>query len=301
MVSPEGLGCHALQPQEINMTTAQYRIHRMSRPDLKTAFDWAAREGWNPGLHDLAPFFDIDPDGYFFGLLGDRPVASISCVRYSSRYSFLGFYIVDPDLRGQGLGLALWNAALERVKGCVVGLDGVVAQQDNYRRSGFELAWHNVRYRAQGRGSGPRDARIVPLSTVPFDALLRYDRCLHPEPRPAFVQAWIQLPQSLALGWVEGGELRGYGVIRACVDGHKLAPLCADSPRIAEALFAALCASVSVHEPVFIDVPLGRPQAAAWAEGLGMAATFPTARMYRGPAPQLDVSRLYGLTALEVG
>ncbi|PZO15340.1 MAG: GNAT family N-acetyltransferase [Burkholderiales bacterium] len=283
------------------MKTTPYQIRRMSRLDLKTAIGWASREGWNPGLYDLDPFYDLDPDGYFLGLLGDRPVASISCLRYSSSYGFLGFYIVDPGLRGQGLGLALWSAALKHVDGCVVGLDGVVAQQENYRRSGFELAWHNVRYQGRGQGPGRHDARIVPLSAVPFDVLAAYDRAFHPEPRSAFLRAWIALPNSRALGWVDAGELRGYGVIRACVDGHKIAPLCADSPGIAEALLGALCASVPSHDPVFIDVPQALPQSAAWAKSLGMEPTFPTARMYRGPAPSLDLSRLYGLTALEVG
>lgn len=283
------------------MMTTPYQIRRMSRQDFKTAIAWASREGWNPGLHDLDPFFDLDPGGYFLGLLGDRPVASISCVRYSHRYGFLGFYIVDPGLRGQGLGLAIWNAALEHVKGCVVGLDGVVAQQENYRRSGFELAWHNVRYQGRGLGSARHDARIVPLSSVPFDVLAAYDRAFHPEPRVAFLRSWVALPQSQALGWVEDGELRGYGVIRACVDGHKLAPLCADEPGMADALLGALCAGVPQHEPVFIDVPGCDPAVAAWARAQGLEPTFPTARMYRGPAPSLDLSRLYGLTALEVG
>ena len=283
------------------MPTTPYQIRRMTRMDLQTAIGWASREGWNPGLHDLDPFYDLDPDGYFIGLLGDRPVASIACIRYSSRYGFLGFYIVDPDLRGQGLGLALWNAALEHVSGCVVGLDGVVTQQGNYRKSGFELAWHNVRYQGRGRGTGGRDARIVPLSSVAFDALAAYDRAFHPEPRVEFLQAWTALPHSHALGWVDGGELRGYGVVRACVDGHKLAPLCADSPGVADVLFAALCSSVPMHESVFIDVPESNPAVAAWARAQGLDPTFPTARMYRGPVPRLDLSRLYGLTALEVG
>jgi Acetyltransferase (GNAT) domain len=95
--------------------------------------------------------------------------------------------------------------------------------------------------------------------------------------------------------------LRGYGVLRACVEGHKLAPLCADTPAIADALFEALCARVPATEPVFMDVPDCNPLATPLALRQGMEATFPTARMYRGPAPQVARSRLYGLTSPEVG
>lgn len=284
------------------MPYASYQIRRMTRDHLSTALRWAAREGWNPGRHDLDPFYATDPQGFLMGWLGDGPVASISCVRHGDRHAFLGFYIVDPLLRGHGLGKAIWSASLEHVKACVVGLDGVVAQQDNYRRSGFELAWYNVRYKGWRREDAlVSDPRVVRLSALPFDVLAAYDNAFVPAPRPAFLRAWIGMPQSHALGWWEAGELRGYGVLRKCREGYKLAPLCADTPYVAEALFEALRSKLPATEPVFIDVPQCNPSAVQMALSQGLEATFPTARMYRGPAPQLALSRLYGLTSLEVG
>lgn len=296
-----GLRCDAVYPLEHTLPFATYQIRGMSRSHLSTAIRWAAREGWNPGLYDLDPLYGIDPEGFFMGWLDEGPVASIACVRYGSDHGFIGLYIVEPPLRRHGLGRALWNAAQEHVKGRVLGLDGVVAQQDNYRRGGFEQAWYNVRYKGRGRETVVQDRRVVSLSSLPFDRLAAYDAAFHPVPRPAFLRAWIRMPQSHSLGWWEGGELRGYGVVRACRDGYKLAPLCADTPGIAEALFEALCARVPRVEPVFMDVPDCNLQATRLALTQGMEATFPTARMYRGPAPQLALSRLYGLTTLEVG
>jgi GNAT superfamily N-acetyltransferase len=278
-----------------------YQIHRMTRNQLATVIGWAAREGWNPGLHDLDPFHKVDPEGLFMGWLGERPVASIACLRYSNNYGFIGLYIVEPSLRRLGLGRALWGAALNHVEGCVVGLDGVAAQEDNYRLGGFELAWYNTRYQGRGRDAVAQDRRVVSLSSLPFEQLVAYDDAFHPVPRPAFLQAWIEMPQSHALGWWENGELRGYGVVRACVEGYKLAPLCADTPAIAEALFEVLCARVPSEQAVFIDAPGCNPQATELARRQGMEPTFSTARMYRGQVPQLAMSRLYGLTTLEVG
>ena len=80
----------------------------------------------------------------------------ISAVRYGSGFGFIGFYIVRPNFRGQGYGLQIWNAAMARLAGRTIGLDGVVAQQDNYRKSGFVLAWNNARF--EGLGGGPRPA-----------------------------------------------------------------------------------------------------------------------------------------------
>src|SRR5690606_26411287 len=126
-------------------------ILRMSRAEMGLAIDWAAREGWNPGRHDADIFHPIDVRGHFMGWVDNQPAACISGLRYGSSYGFIGLYIVQPHLRGRGLGMAVWRAALDHLKGCVVGLDGVVEQQANYRRSGFDLAWHNRRFMTLGR------------------------------------------------------------------------------------------------------------------------------------------------------
>ena len=36
----------------------------MSRADLELAIEWAAVEGWNPGLYDIDTFHSADSDGY---------------------------------------------------------------------------------------------------------------------------------------------------------------------------------------------------------------------------------------------
>jgi len=37
---------------------------RATRDELNLAVEWAAGEGWNPGLHDADLFWDTDPDGF---------------------------------------------------------------------------------------------------------------------------------------------------------------------------------------------------------------------------------------------
>ena len=59
--------------------------------------DWAAREGWNPGLADAACFATVDPQGFLIGELDGEPAATISCVNYDEAFAFLGVYIVRED------------------------------------------------------------------------------------------------------------------------------------------------------------------------------------------------------------
>ena len=142
------------------------RIRRMRPDEISIAVDWAAAEGWNPGLADAACFSTIDPDGFLIGELGGAPAATICCVNYGATFAFLGLYIVRKDVRGCGYGLHIWNAAPAHAGPRVIGLDGVVAQQQNYKKSGFKFAYANVRYGGTVVAGGVRLLRRPCLRNV---------------------------------------------------------------------------------------------------------------------------------------
>lgn len=270
------------------------------------ALDWAGAEGWNPGRCDADPFHTADAQGFLLGSLQDEPVALISAVRYGTDTGFIGFYIVQPAWRGRGHGWTLWQAAMARLAGRNVGLDGVPAQQANYRRSGFNLAWRNIRYQGSGRApvepsTAAAGERIVPLATWSFEVVAEYDRAFFPADRKAFLRRWIAQPGTLALGVAKDRRLTGYGVLRRCRAGWKIGPLFADTPGAAEALFTALSAQVPPDAPVFLDVPECHTDALALAERHGLHPVFETARMYTGAVPDIALARTYGITSFELG
>ncbi|NQD96193.1 GNAT family N-acetyltransferase [Pseudomonas sp. CrR25] len=273
----------------------------MRRAEVDIAIDWAAAEGWNPGLHDANCFYAADPHGFLVGLLGNEPIAVISVVKYGDTFGFLGCYIVKPEYRGQGYGMRLWNAGLAYLSGRTIGLDGVVAQQGNYRKSGFTLANVNVRYQGVGGGDLPVDPQIVPLSTLPLADVIAYDRPLFAESRPGFVQCWINQPESTALGILSEQRLAGYAVLRRCRVGYKIGPLFADTAELAERLFLALRASAPAGAEIFLDTPAVNAAAIDMAQRHGMSVSFETARMYLGTCPDLPIERVFGVTTFELG
>src|SRR6185369_17467734 len=101
---------------------------------------------------------------------------------------FLGFYIVRPDLRGRGLGLKIWQTAIAHAGARTIGLDGVVAQQENYKKSGFTLAYRNVRY--GGRITAGTRSPTVALSNIPFETVAADDATVFPASRENFLRAW---------------------------------------------------------------------------------------------------------------
>jgi GNAT superfamily N-acetyltransferase len=283
------------------MQKSRYTIRTMTRREVDIAIDWAAAEGWNPGLYDADCFYAADPNGFLIGLVGDEPVATISAVKYGDSFGFLGFYIVKPEYRGKGYSIQIWNAGLAYLRGRTVGLDGVVARQGNYKKSGFALAYRNIRYQGTGGGSLPTDSGIVQLSTIPFDEVCAYDKPFFPDSRRQFVRCWIDQPESTALGILRNRKLAGFGVLRICRSGYKVGPLFADSPESAEHLFSALKAHAPEGAPIFLDTPEVNSAAVDLAKRHNMIVAFETARMYKGKPPDLPMNRLFGVTTFELG
>jgi GNAT superfamily N-acetyltransferase len=276
------------------------RIRSMRPDEISIAVNWAAAEGWNPGLADDLCFAAADPDGFFIGELDGAPAATVSCVNYGESFAFLGFYIVREDLRGRGYGLRIWDAAINHAGSRVIGLDGVVAQQENYRKSGFKLAYANVRYGGTVEAPAAPQGGVIALGDLPLAAVEAYDATVFPAPRTAFLRRWIGTPTHVGRALVRDGDLAGWGVIRPCRKGRKIGPLFADDRAAAEAVLSALLASVGEGE-VFLDVPSIDRDAISLAENLGLAPVFETARMYTGAIPHLQLERVFGVTSFELG
>ena len=284
---------------------AQYTMRTATRDEVGLMVDWAAAEGWNPGLNDATVFHAADPEGFLIGLLDDEPISSISVVRFGARFAFLGFYIVKPEHRGHGYGLRLWNEGMKFLDGRDVGLDGVPAQEDNYARWCFRLADRNTRYAGTTAGiADPGDARVVPLADGAAADLLAYDDALMPAPRHAFMRAWVTQPGATALGFVEGERLAGYTVVRPCRAGYKFGPLFADDAPTADALFRAAAARLPTGATVYLDAPGANPAAHDLARRYGMTPGFQTARMPRtlpGSVVAPPLERWFGVTSFELG
>jgi len=279
-----------------------YTIATMRPEDIATAVDWAAAEGWNPGGADAACFAAVDPEGFIGGYLDGRLIASISVVNYDPRFAFLGFYIVHPDHRGTGYGYRLWQEAVRHAGDRLIGLDGVVAEQENYKRSGFVLAYRNIRHGGTVRTVPARRPEVeIRAAAGAGPAVAALDRAVFPADRPAFLEDWFSASGHLARTAHRDGDLVGFAVARPCRTGWKIGPLVADGREVADSLLADLLAAMGDAPEVYLDTPEPNAEAVAVAEAMGLAPVFETARMYTGPAPALDIARIYGVTTFELG
>ena len=279
----------------------RFRVRILRQGEIDLALDWAAAEGWNPGLTDASCFATVDPAGFLIGELDGTPAATISVVNYDGHFAFLGFYIVRSDLRGRGYGWRTWQAGLTHAGSRSVGLDGVVAQQQNYKKSGFELAHRNVRFggmiaaRTETSQSG-----ITRLCDISFAAIEEDDARVFPASRTAFLRAWIDAPGHHGRAIMRHGRLCAWGVIRPCRRGFKIGPLVADDRELADEILTALINAAGGGE-IFLDVPEPHAAAVALARARGLSPVFETARMYKGAIRPVQLDRIFGVTTFELG
>ncbi len=279
-----------------------YQIRRMSLSGLKIAVDWAVKEGWNLGVNDADCYIKVDPKGFFMGFLDNEPISCISAISYNHVFGFIGFYIVKPEFRDKGYGLQIGSVAMDYLKDHNIGLDGVVEQQENYKKSGFNLAYRNIRYQGRVEHTQKDDRHIVDLTQIPFTDLASYDAAFFPQPRHDFLKSWIRQPQSVALGILSDGKLAGYCVLRkGLTTGYKFGPLYADNAELAETLFQSACSRIPQNEAIFVDTPEPNTAAKDFVKRHNMKPVFETARMYSGEIPDLSIDRTYGITSFEIG
>lgn len=275
-------------------------ITQMTKTEFQTAVNWANTEGWIPGVHDIDNFYETDPTGFYAAKYGGEIVGTFSVVKYSTDYAFAGFFIVRPDWRGKGVGLAIQHYIDTHFADYNVGIDGVLAMQEKYSRAGYKWVYGNERYAGVAK-AGELDSHCRKISGGDFEGIVEFDTKCFPTERRNFLKLWLTQKDATALlAKDDTGKLSGYGVVRKCFQGNRVGPLFAETPQAAKQLFDSLAASVA-GQAIFIDVPTVNASAMQLVLSMGMKPVFTTARMYTKQAPNLPLDKIYGVTSLELG
>ncbi|MGI9274904.1 MAG: GNAT family N-acetyltransferase [Endozoicomonas sp.] len=278
-------------------------ITPLTADEAQVMFDWVQQEGWNPGVHDAATFHKSCP-GALVGLKrGNELIAVAAAFNHNHAFSYFGLYIVKPEYRGQGYGIQLTRYRLNKAGYRNIALDGVMEQYQRYRRIGFRLAHRTLRYQFQNAPAAdtPFPESLQPLKDMRLIELLEYEQRLFPGKRKGYLKAWVTQPEALAWCIWKDKKIRGYALMRPCMEGFKIGPWFADSNDYASQLLTTLLDQAK-GQPVYCDIPEPNQEALKLAEQLqGKPSGYETMRMYRGYQPDLDLERVFGVTSLEAG
>lgn len=284
------------------MADSDFKIAVASADQVEWIMKMADNEGWNPGCNDAVTYHQVDPTGFFVGLLNNQPVCCVSSVKYEN-YAFGGHYIVAKEHRGKGYGLKIFDYAMDYLKDCNrIGLDSVVNQQSNYEKSGYNLFHKNMRYVGVIPKLQVTCDNIFEAKSVSFAELLEYDKRHNPGCRKYFISSWLNLGTNSSVVYLDTDKnIQGFAAIRKCFDGYKIGPLFAEKFEYAEALIHTLVDTIGGCK-VYIDIPVPNENAKKLVDKLNMKAVFETIRMYTGEKiTGIDLNTIYGLTCLELG
>ncbi|MCU0802179.1 MAG: GNAT family N-acetyltransferase [Rhodobacteraceae bacterium] len=270
-------------------------LRQARREELDKALEWAAAEGWNPGLDDAAAFWAADPLGFFLAEVEHQPVAFISVVNHCADHAFLGLYLCHSAWRGKGIGLALWRHAILHAGTRSIALDGVDAQQANYAKSGFVRVGATQRWEGQllaVQGNAIRLAEPQDLALIQVLDTVGNGYC-----RAGFCKKWIEAtPTRQTVIFVDGS---GFATVRRCVAGIKIGPVLAPTADMALQIvqFAANCLA---SDKVVLDLPEENTALASFLADAGFCKGFKTARMVKGVPPN-PTNLLQVIATMELG
>lgn len=272
-----------------------YKIVVASLNQVKWIVKMADDEGWNTGYKDAVTLHQVDPTGFFVGLLDGQPISCIAGVKYE-HFAYIAYYIVVKEHRGKGYGLKIFQHAMNYLKDYDnIGLDAVIDQQSNYRKFGFKFEHMNLRCVGVIPKSETYCKNIIEAKKVSFTKLLEYEKRHHPGVRKYFLSSWLNIGTNHSVVYLDAGKnIQGFGAIRKSSDGYRIGPLFAEKIEYAEAIFRALVDSLDGCK-VAIDIPRSNINAVKLMKKLNLETIFETVRMYTGQTTGVDLNTIYSL------
>ncbi|XP_014662689.1 PREDICTED: uncharacterized protein LOC106805558 [Priapulus caudatus] len=282
-------------------------ITRTAREMLKSLHRLTAAEGWNYGLDNLRAIYDFDPLGSFCAIDDNSDmVGHLIGAHVKPDLVMGGLFIVREDMRGKGIGKALFEERSKYVGdanfGISIGSTRLVKHKELYtaRHYAFEIIGYGGK-----RGpliKAPEKYKIVPISRVDFGELARYDtKICHGMERSRFLNRWAAGLQSRSLVALDGNTIVGYATLRPADRGYRIAPLYGDTPDAIAALFHAITAKHTEEDDhVFMNVPTTNDGMMQIVSDLGLTSAYSLKRMFTKEILMPPLQKIGSLMTMEV-
>lgn len=286
-------------------------LREMTPADVDAGLRLCRLSHWNQLARDWQRFLDLTPGGAVVaedatGLV----VGSVATMRYASvpdgpGVAWVAMILVDPAVRGHGIGTALLHEGLARIADVpIVGLDATPLGRPLYTKLGFRVdsgITRLVRLAAAAPPDVAIGADLRPATVDDDAAIAMLDAQVTGLDRSAML-SWLR-EGAPELAWVRirGGRLEGVALGRHGHGFTHLGPIVAASTDTALRLLRAALAAAG-HAPVIVDATDAHASFRDGLEALGFTAQRPFARMYRGAArPVGDASSLFAIIGPEFG
>lgn len=247
-------------------------------PDVQDGLDALVRlSGWNQTPQDWA-FFSREGTLCVVRDAQGRIIASGAVLPHGAQVAWISMILVAPDLRGRGLGRAVFLHCLALVKavGRTACLDATPDGQRLYSQFGFAPVYGVTRWQRAARSQAVPAARSQQLPDA--QALAALDAQALGAPRHALLADFLARPDTACVRSTEG-----FAIVRRGRIAHQIGPLLALNEAGAAELMTR--AVQDLAGPVFIDVPDERALLARQLHDAGFTPQRSFMRMVLGDQP----------------
>lgn len=260
----------------------------MRPDDIPHGLDLCRASGWNQVHADWEQLLAMGAESSFVAETDERVVGTVTVVRYGCRFAWIGMVLVEPAMRGRGIGSALMHRALESLGDVPARLDATAAGYPLYCRLGFEEESRLYRLTrkpsdpgAQAGGAQPAPG-VRPMTAKDLASVRCQDRAIFGADRGELLEWALRTAPSLA--WIadDAAGLRGYCFGRRGHSWTQVGPVVSEDAAVGAALVTA-CVAAAGGAPLALDAAIdGAPRWTAELAALGFARQREFVRMCRG-------------------
>jgi GNAT superfamily N-acetyltransferase len=261
----------------------------MQEEDLSRGLSLSRAAGWNQTLADWRYLLSLGPGLFRVGVADGRVVATGGAVRYGEALAWICMILVDPVVRGRGLGARIFDEVKGRCEGEMrarrlraVGLDATPGGRRIYVQRGFTDGPGLVRMRVESKAPAQPSGAVRAVAARDLEAILAFDREVFGADRGAVLR-WARAgAPELAWCVYAGSRLRGYCFGRRGDHSEHVGPVVAEDGAAALDLVRA-CLATARDRPLVVDARVEPSWLAALGE-MGFREQRPFTRMYLGEA-----------------
>src|SRR5260370_32965108 len=211
--------------------------------------------------------------------------------------------LVEPSLRGRGVGTALMEHALARLDGLGtdrVPLDATPLGRPVYERLGFVAEYDILRHEGVVPDSVPRlDESVRAATPDQVERAIRLDGSVTGADRAALLTRLYGERPDLFRSIGRDGEVEGYVILRPGERAWQIGP-CLGTEHCGRQLFAEAFGLMQ-KQRVDVDIPEANRASIAAAEAIGLRVQRTLTRMCRGPRPAERTAMIWASSGPEKG
>jgi GNAT superfamily N-acetyltransferase len=231
-------------------------VRIMAKRDIKFALMLQNIVGWGNTSADIERSLYYEPKGCFIASLNGVDLGIVNSYLYG-KVGFIGNLIVNPEIRGKGVGAELMKQAIKRLTLAgaeTIRLDGVQKAITLYERLGFKGEYWSLRY--SGIAVKAPFKGVEPIVVEDLKQIMKLDSRFCGFDRDQKLTRVLKDFPHLCYKVSKNGEIRGFIMARLGTSNVRVGPWICDPKygELAEYLLNALASKVEGSK-IWVGIP----------------------------------------------